>query len=78
MTSLNRSTTYHKERKMATLFVPHKVQDYRTWRRIFDDLTAIRTGYGCTGHKVFQAPNDPNEITISCHARMPTSGSMAI
>lgn len=49
---------------MATLFVHHKVQDYKAWRKIFDDLTAMRTGYGCTGHKVFQAPSDPNEITI--------------
>jgi heme-degrading monooxygenase HmoA len=27
-------------------------------------MTAIRTGYGCTGHKVFQSPSDTNEITI--------------
>ena len=49
---------------MATLFVHHKVQDYKAWRKAFDDLTAVRTGYGCNGHKVFQAPSDPNEITI--------------
>ena len=49
---------------MATLFVHHKVQDYKAWRKAFDDLTAMRTGYGCTGHKVFQAPSDANEITI--------------
>ena len=49
---------------MATLFVHHKVQDYAAWRKVFDDLTARRTGYGCTGHKVFQSPSDPNEITI--------------
>lgn len=49
---------------MATLFVHHKVQDYTAWRKVFDDLTAMRTGYGCTGHKVFRSPNDPNEITI--------------
>jgi heme-degrading monooxygenase HmoA len=49
---------------MATLFVHHKVQDYAAWRNVFDDLTAMRTGYGCTGHKVFQSPSDPNEITV--------------
>jgi quinol monooxygenase YgiN len=49
---------------MATLFVHHKVQDYAAWRKIFDDLTAMRTGYGCTGHRVFQSPGDSNEITI--------------
>jgi quinol monooxygenase YgiN len=49
---------------MATLYVHHKVKNYATWRKVFDDLTAMRTGHGCTGHKVFQAPGDPNEITI--------------
>jgi quinol monooxygenase YgiN len=49
---------------MATLFVHHKVKDYTEWRKVFDDLTSMRTGHGCTGHKVYQSPSDPNEITI--------------
>jgi quinol monooxygenase YgiN len=49
---------------MATLYVHHKVKDYVAWRKVFDDLTANRTKFGCTGHQVFQSPNDPNEITI--------------
>ena len=49
---------------MATLYVNHKVKDYTTWRKVFDDLTAMRTGHGCTGHKVYQAPGDPNNVTI--------------
>ncbi len=49
---------------MATLFVHHKVKDYPAWRNAFDSLTSMRTGYGCTGHQVFQSPTDANEITI--------------
>ncbi len=49
---------------MATLVVHHKVQDYGAGRKVFDGLTVMRTGYGCTGHKVYQSPSDPNEITI--------------
>lgn len=49
---------------MATLFVHHKVKDYAVWRKDVDDLTAMRMGYGCTGHKVFQSPDDPNKVTI--------------
>ncbi len=49
---------------MVTLFVHHKVKDYAVWRKIFDDLTTLRSGYGCAGHKVFQSLSDPNEITI--------------
>lgn len=49
---------------MATLLVHHKVKDYAVWRKVFDDSTTMRTGFGCTGHKVFQSPGDPNEVTI--------------
>lgn len=49
---------------MATLFVHHKVKDYAAWRKIFDDGTALRSSYGCSGHRVFQSPSEPNEITV--------------
>jgi heme-degrading monooxygenase HmoA len=49
---------------MTKLFVHHKVQDYAAWRKVFDDLTSVRTRFGSTGHQVFQSPSDPNEITI--------------
>jgi len=49
---------------MTTLFVHHKVEDYAAWRKVFDDLTPIRTSYGATSQRVFQSPNDPNEVTI--------------
>ena len=52
---------------MATLYVHHKVNDYDQWRKIFDDLTTMRTGFGCTGHQVFQSANDPCELTILTH-----------
>jgi quinol monooxygenase YgiN len=53
-----------KERKMAKLFVHHKIKDYEAWRKTFDELTRVRTRFGCTGHQVFQSPADPLEITI--------------
>lgn len=49
---------------MAKLYVHHKVKDYAAWRKTFDDLTAARTRFGCTGHQVFRSPNDASEITI--------------
>ncbi len=54
---------------MATLYVHHKVNNYDQWRKAFDDLTTQRTGFGCTGHQVFQSANDPCEITILTHWR---------
>jgi quinol monooxygenase YgiN len=49
---------------MAKLYVHHKIKDYVAWRKVFDDLTSVRTQFGCTGHQVFRSPSDPNEITI--------------
>jgi hypothetical protein len=49
---------------MVTLFVHHKVQDYPTWRKVFDETTLTRTRFGSTGQQVFCSPTDPNEITI--------------
>jgi heme-degrading monooxygenase HmoA len=49
---------------MAKLYVHHKIADYPAWRKFFDDMTTIRTRFGCTGHQVFQSPSDPNEITV--------------
>ncbi len=49
---------------MAALIVRHKVQDYLTWRKVFDGSTLTRTHFGSTGQQVFCSPTDPNEITV--------------
>jgi heme-degrading monooxygenase HmoA len=54
---------------MATLYIHHKVENYEHWRKVFDGQTSMRTGFGCTGHQVFQSANDPCEITILTHWR---------
>ncbi len=54
---------------MATLYIHHKVNNYDHWRKAFDDMTSLRTGFGCTGHQVFQSANDPCEVTILTHWR---------
>lgn len=49
---------------MARLLVHHKVKDYAAWRKVFDEMTALRTQFGSTGHQVYRAPTDPNEVII--------------
>ena len=49
---------------MAKLIVHQKVQEYSTFRKVYDDQEATRNEFGCTGAQVFQSPSDPNEITI--------------
>lgn len=49
---------------MASLLVHHKVQDYATWRKIFDDDAKRRKEYGSTGFQVLKSASDPNDLTV--------------
>lgn len=49
---------------MATLLVRHKVQDYSTWRQVFDDHDKTRKEYGSIGFQVLKSASDPNDITV--------------
>jgi quinol monooxygenase YgiN len=49
---------------MAVLFVRHKVKDFGSWKAAYDEFDAERKTMGVTGHGVFQAEDNPNEVTI--------------
>jgi hypothetical protein len=50
---------------MATLFVRHTVADYAAWRRIFDDFAPTQKTMGVTDKAVYQAADNPNDITVT-------------
>ena len=52
---------------MATLFVVHDVADFGTWKQAYDDFSTVRDSMGVTGHGVYQAEDDPNNVTIYHH-----------
>lgn len=49
---------------MISLFVRHPVADYATWRKHYDDFDEERRRMGVTGHAVYQAVDDPNDVTV--------------
>jgi heme-degrading monooxygenase HmoA len=49
---------------MAKVFAHHKVADYAKWRKVFDEMTALRTSFGSTGQSVMRSASDPNEIVV--------------
>ena len=49
---------------MVRLFVRHTVADYEAWRRAYDDFDAARRPMGVTDDAVFQAIDNPNEVTV--------------
>lgn len=50
---------------MITLFVRHEVSDYETWRKVYDTFRTIQTANGVTAAAVYQAADNPNDVTIS-------------
>jgi hypothetical protein len=50
---------------MATLFVRHQVADYAAWRRVYDGFTPTQKALGVQAEAVYQAIDDPNDITVT-------------
>jgi quinol monooxygenase YgiN len=46
------------------LILQHTVRDYDTWRPLFDEHEGVRAKYGCLGHTVFRAADQPNDLTL--------------
>jgi hypothetical protein len=53
------------EGNMIRLFVRHSIENYRTWRRAYDSFDAERKEMGVIGDAVYQAVDNPNDITVS-------------
>lgn len=50
---------------MVRMYVRHSVKDYRAWRKAYNAFDAERRGMGVTGHAVYRALDDPNNVTVS-------------
>ena len=49
---------------MIRLFVRHRVTDYPTWRKVYDEFDAERRSLGAVDHAVFQSVGDPSDVTV--------------
>ena len=49
----------------ATLVVRHTVNDYATWRPVYDELESLRLKHGCTEKRVLASPEDANDLLIT-------------
>ena len=49
---------------MVRLCVRHPVADYTAWRKVYDEFDLQRRPMGVTGHAVYQALDDPNDVTV--------------
>lgn len=49
----------------ATLVVRHQVNDYATWRPVYDGLEGLRGQHGCTGARVWQHADNSNDVLVT-------------
>lgn len=49
----------------ATMFIKHKVRDYKTWKPSYDGLGSVRKQKGVTAASVHRDANDPNIIIVT-------------
>ncbi len=47
---------------MPYLLIRHNVQDFGTWKKVFDEHGAARQAAGSKGGYLFQSADDPNEV----------------
>lgn len=50
---------------MATMFVKHDVNDYESWKRVYDDFASVRREKGVTGASVHRDAENPNTIIVT-------------
>ena len=49
---------------MPYLLIRHKVQDYATWKSVFDEHGDARKAAGSKGGYLLRSADDPNELVI--------------
>jgi heme-degrading monooxygenase HmoA len=47
---------------MAYMFVRHSVQDYETWKSVFDSVSDLRKSYGEKSYQILREDNGSNSL----------------
>lgn len=50
---------------MIRMFARHPVSDFPAWKKVYDGFDAERRGMGVTGDAVYQAAENPKDVTVS-------------
>jgi quinol monooxygenase YgiN len=52
---------------MTTMFARHKVNDYKNWKHVYDEIAPLRKKNGVTAASVYRDAKDPNIIMVTHH-----------
>jgi quinol monooxygenase YgiN len=48
----------------ATMFVKHRINDFKAWKLIYDGLGSVRKDNGVTEASVYRDPEDPGLVFV--------------
>ena len=49
---------------MPWTHVRHRVEDYNTWKEVFDGLSELKMRYGWKRYRIFQVAGDRNDLLV--------------
>jgi len=49
---------------MSTILIKHKVNDYTTWKDVFDKFADFRKSSGEKSYRILHPGDDPNDLTL--------------
>ena len=49
----------------VTMFIRHRVAEFDTWHQVYKDVAPMQQAGGVLAESVYQATNDPNDVTVS-------------
>ena len=49
---------------MSFYVVSHKVEDFGSWKKVYDDFESVRQKYGVKEQLLIQASDDPNHVLV--------------
>lgn len=52
----------------VAVLISHRVADYGTWKKAFDEHKSARVNASCLGHHINRGADDPNMVYIYCPA----------
>ena len=50
---------------MVTMFAKHTVNDYRTWKNVYDSIGTARAEMGVTSATVYRDPDNANVLIVT-------------
>ena len=49
---------------MTHILVTHRVNDYATWKKVFDEFVETRKSFGEKTYQILHPTEDPNNLTL--------------